>query len=50
MHKKGLEFAVPLHRMISSNDLYTQVDGAKGTGPKGRVYSPARGHGGWGRL
>ena len=37
----GLEYIVPLHRMMSSNDLYAQVDGKFGTGRHGRVYKTA---------
>jgi len=34
----GVEYVVPLHRMMSSQDLYAQVDGKRGTGIHGRVY------------
>ena len=37
----ALQFVLPLHRMMSANDLYAQVDGVHGVGPLGRVYKCA---------
>lgn len=38
LYEAGYEFSVPLHRLMSKDDVYGTLLGAKGVGPLGLVY------------